>query len=131
MAVRCALALLALAAPLATLACADTMPTRRLDRATLTPSFDESFDHPPTFWEGETGKQGRWKTNYFFGQQDADQPSGWESTRFHPIESSNIMAAHWIRRLLFSGRTACCQSWHNPDWTSAIRACTACPSCRG
>lgn len=84
MAVRRALALLTLTVPLATLACADTMPPRRLDRAALTPSFDESFDRPPTFWEGETGKQGRWKTNYFFGQQDADQLSGWESRTLSP-----------------------------------------------
>lgn len=76
--------MLSLVLPLATLACADTMPPRRLDRAGLALAFDESFQRAPTFRDGETGKQGHWKTNYFFGQQDADQPMGWESRTLSP-----------------------------------------------
>lgn len=79
MAVRQALAMLSLVVPLATLACADTMPPRRLDRSALAPVFDESFDRPPTFWKAEEDAPGRWKTNYFFGEQDADHPGGWTS----------------------------------------------------
>jgi beta-glucanase (GH16 family) len=79
MAVRQALAMLSLVLPLATLACADAIPAHTLDRSVLALSFDESFNHAPTFWSSKESQQGRWKTNYFFGVQDADRPMGWGS----------------------------------------------------
>ncbi len=84
MALRHVLVAVSVGLLLPTSACADSMPAPRLDRSTLVPVFDESFDRPPSFWEPENGQKGRWKTNYFFGEQDADAPRGWTSRTLEP-----------------------------------------------
>jgi hypothetical protein len=40
----------------------------RLDRSKLIPTFSEEFDRPLSFWDRRT-RQGRWKTNWFYGDQ--------------------------------------------------------------
>ncbi|WP_219894438.1 glycoside hydrolase family 16 protein [Aquisediminimonas profunda] len=84
MALRHVLITASVALSLPTLACADSMPAHRLDRSGLKLVFDESFDRPPSFWDPDRGVQGRWKTNYFFGEQDADHPKGWTSRTLEP-----------------------------------------------
>ncbi|MBK8272636.1 MAG: glycoside hydrolase family 16 protein [Sphingomonadales bacterium] len=84
MALRHVLITASVAMSLPTLACADSMPVHRLDRSALVPVFDESFDRAPSFWDPESGQMGRWKTNYFFGEQDADHPRGWTSRTLEP-----------------------------------------------
>lgn len=68
-------ALLLLAVP----GCAQCAPPRKLDRSSLSLVFDESFKAQPDFWDAHTNPRGRWKTNFFFGVQDADDPKGWSS----------------------------------------------------
>lgn len=72
-------AIMLVALPLATLLAADAVPHNKLDRSRLERVFDESFDTPPAFWSADKAKGGRWKTNYFFGVQDASHPDGWTS----------------------------------------------------
>lgn len=67
------------ALPLATLLAADAVPHNKLDRSRLEKVFDEGFDRPPIFWDRERNPGGRWKTNYFFGVQDAGHDQGWTS----------------------------------------------------
>ena len=57
---------------------ARTLETPALDRSHLVRTFDEEFAQPPAFWSPEH-PEGRWKTNYFFGVQDAAAPDGWQS----------------------------------------------------
>lgn len=43
------------------------------------PVFDEEFDAPPSFFDPVANSAGRWKSNFFFGIQPANDPNGWTS----------------------------------------------------
>jgi beta-glucanase (GH16 family) len=55
-----------------------------VDRSKLALTFDEEFDRPPSFWNATTHPDGRWKTNFYFGIQNVDDPRGWESRTLVP-----------------------------------------------
>lgn len=54
-------------------------PRRSNEKQALRLVFAEEFDQPPSFYDPITAPKGRWKTNYFFGEQQADSPQGWNS----------------------------------------------------
>lgn len=55
-----------------------------VDRSKLVMTFNEEFDQPPSIWNATTRPDGRWKTNYYFGVQDVNDPAGWESRTLVP-----------------------------------------------
>lgn len=59
-------------------------PGATVDRSRLRPAFDEEFERPPVFYDAAKNPRGRWKTNYWFGVQDARAPKGWEPRTLAP-----------------------------------------------
>lgn len=55
-----------------------------LDRTRLTPAFDEEFARAPSFYDPLTAPHGKWKTNYWFGVQQAAAAKGWEPRTLVP-----------------------------------------------
>ncbi len=84
MAMRRLLAAMSAGLSLPTMACADSPQPPGLDRSTLELVFEDSFDRPPAFWTADGNPAGRWKTSYFFGEQDPNHPSGWTSRTLEP-----------------------------------------------
>jgi beta-glucanase (GH16 family) len=64
-----------------------TIPTGQnmtVNRVNLEPAFVEEFDSAPSFWNAQSNPQGRWKTNYYFDQQETLHPNGWQSRTLVP-----------------------------------------------
>lgn len=73
-----------LAAALLAGACDPPSNQVRLDRSKLALAFGEEFDRAPDFYDARTNPKGRWKTNFYFSEQDANAPEGWRSRTLTP-----------------------------------------------